>query len=153
MPRATTVVLVLSLTIVALMAALSRTAEPQTPATPSSMPEPKSTIVPHIEANVKIDGVLDEAPWQKAARLTPFAGHQRRLVLHRGSHDTRGASGRHRSELERSRRALDGRGAHSLRRPERRHAKVRRRVAGQFLSLQSRPESGTGTTQLVADHL
>ena len=75
MPRATTVVLVLSLTIVAWMAALSRTAEPQTPATPSSMPEPKSTIVPHIEANVKIDGVLDEAPWQKAARLTPFAAH------------------------------------------------------------------------------
>src|SRR5205809_1554046 len=75
MPRATAVVLVSCLTIAALTAALSQTAAPQTPATPSSMPEPKATIVPHILANVKIDGVLDEGPWQKAARLTPFVAH------------------------------------------------------------------------------
>ena len=29
----------------------------------------------YIAANVKIDGVLDEGPWQKAARLTPFVAH------------------------------------------------------------------------------
>ena len=37
------------------------------------MPEPKTAIVPRFEAQVNIDGVLDEPPWQKAARLTPFA--------------------------------------------------------------------------------
>ena len=36
------------------------------------MPDPKSAVVPRIDAQVKIDGVLDEQPWQKAARLTPF---------------------------------------------------------------------------------
>ena len=36
------------------------------------MPDPKTAIVPRIEAQVKIDGVLDEQPWQKAARLTSF---------------------------------------------------------------------------------
>ena len=36
------------------------------------MPDPKSAIVPRIDAQVTIDGVLDEQPWQKAARLTPF---------------------------------------------------------------------------------
>jgi Carbohydrate-binding family 9 len=36
------------------------------------MPDPKTAIVPRMEAQVKIDGVLDEQPWQKAARLTPF---------------------------------------------------------------------------------
>ena len=39
------------------------------------MPVPKSTIVPALEADVKIDGVLDEAPWQRAASLTPFVRH------------------------------------------------------------------------------
>ena len=39
------------------------------------LPEPKSTAVPWIEAEAKIDGVLDEQPWQKAARLTPFVRH------------------------------------------------------------------------------
>ena len=39
----------------------------------TSMPEPKTAIVPRMDAQVKIDGVLDEQPWQKAARLTPFA--------------------------------------------------------------------------------
>ena len=38
----------------------------------TSMPEPKTAIVPRMDAQVKIDGVLDEQPWQKAARLTPF---------------------------------------------------------------------------------
>lgn len=36
------------------------------------IPEPKSATVPLISAAVKIDGALDEPPWQKAARLTPF---------------------------------------------------------------------------------
>ena len=37
-----------------------------------SLPEPKTMIVPRIAADVKMDGVLDEAAWQKAARATPF---------------------------------------------------------------------------------
>ena len=36
------------------------------------MPVPKSMNVPRIDAHVTIDGVLDEQPWQKAARLTPL---------------------------------------------------------------------------------
>jgi hypothetical protein len=36
------------------------------------MPDPKSINVPRIDAHVKIDGVLDEQPWQQAARLTPL---------------------------------------------------------------------------------
>jgi hypothetical protein len=36
------------------------------------MPEPKTAIVPRIDARVTIDGLLDEEPWQKAVRLTPF---------------------------------------------------------------------------------
>jgi hypothetical protein len=36
------------------------------------MPDPKTAIVPRIDTPVKIDGVLDEQPWQKAARLGPF---------------------------------------------------------------------------------
>ena len=36
------------------------------------MPAPKSVTVPRITADVKIDGVLDEPAWQKAARVTPF---------------------------------------------------------------------------------
>ena len=50
-----------------------QTAPVQAPAAPAaSMPDPKSAVVPRIAAQVKIDGVLDEQPWQKAARLTPF---------------------------------------------------------------------------------
>ena len=37
-----------------------------------AMPEPKSTTIPRMDATLKIDGVLDEPGWQKAARLTPF---------------------------------------------------------------------------------
>jgi hypothetical protein len=46
----------------------------QAPASPS-LPEPKSAVVPKLEARVTIDGVLDEAAWQKAARLAPFVRH------------------------------------------------------------------------------
>jgi hypothetical protein len=38
-------------------------------------PDPKSITVPMIEAKVKIDGLLDEWPWRKAPRLTPFVRH------------------------------------------------------------------------------
>ena len=41
----------------------------------AGMPEPKSASVPMIAATVKVDGVLDEEVWQKAARLTPFVTH------------------------------------------------------------------------------
>src|SRR5438128_5212077 len=75
MAPVTAVIVAFSLAVLALTPALLHTAAPQTPATASSMPEPKSAIVPHIAANVKIDGVLDEGPWQKAARLTPFVAH------------------------------------------------------------------------------
>jgi hypothetical protein len=48
----------------------------QAPPTPSApMPEPKSTSVPRIDAQVNVDGVLDEQAWQKAARVTPFVHH------------------------------------------------------------------------------
>jgi len=48
----------------------------QTPGTLAApMPDPKTTIVPAIDADVKIDGVLDEAAWQRAAILTPFVLH------------------------------------------------------------------------------
>ena len=40
-----------------------------------ALPEPRSATVPRIDAVVNIDGVLDEAPWQKAPRLTPFVIH------------------------------------------------------------------------------
>jgi len=43
--------------------------------TTPSVPDPKSTNVPRIDGAVTIDGVLDEQPWQKAARLTPFVRH------------------------------------------------------------------------------
>ena len=50
-----------------------QTAPMQAPAAPAApLPDPKSAVVPRIDAQVKIDGVLDEQPWQKAARLTPF---------------------------------------------------------------------------------
>ena len=54
------------------VAALAMQAPP-TPAAP--MPEPKSTSVPRIDAQVNVDGVLDEQAWQKAARVTPFVHH------------------------------------------------------------------------------
>lgn len=41
-------------------------------AQPAPMPEPRTAAIPRIVAQVKIDGVLDEPPWQKAVRLTPF---------------------------------------------------------------------------------
>jgi hypothetical protein len=47
----------------------------QVPSPSTALPEPKSTAVPRIQAAIKIDGILDEAPWQKAARLTPFVHH------------------------------------------------------------------------------
>ena len=47
--------------------ALQAVAPPTAP-----MPDPRSTNVPRIDEQVTIDGVLDEQPWQKAARLTPF---------------------------------------------------------------------------------
>jgi hypothetical protein len=41
----------------------------------AQLPDPKSANVPLIRAAVKIDGVLDESPWQKATRLMPFVIH------------------------------------------------------------------------------
>jgi hypothetical protein len=62
--------------VIALIPTALQTAAMQAPPTASvPMPDPKSTIVPWIAAGVKIDGVLDEAVWQKAARLTPFVQH------------------------------------------------------------------------------
>jgi hypothetical protein len=52
------------------LAALTAVQAP--PAVTAPMPDPKSTIVPRINARVKIDGVLDEQPWQNAARLGSF---------------------------------------------------------------------------------
>jgi hypothetical protein len=63
-------------TILPLLAA-GLLAAAETPATQvaPAIPDPKSTMVPRIEAEVKIDGVLDESPWQNAPRLTPFVRH------------------------------------------------------------------------------
>ena len=50
----------------------------QGPATDVPIPgngSPRVTI-PRIEASVQIDGVLDEAPWQQAARLGGFSQYQ-----------------------------------------------------------------------------
>jgi len=56
--------------------AVLQTAPRQAPVAPAaSLPEPKSVSIPLVEAPVKIDGVLDESPWQKAPRLTPFVVH------------------------------------------------------------------------------
>lgn len=57
-------------TFLPLLAALATMA-----ATALQMPDPKSTSVPRIDAQTKIDGVLDEQPWQQASRLTPFVRH------------------------------------------------------------------------------
>jgi hypothetical protein len=54
----------------------------------AQLPDPKSAIVPLIRADVKIDGVLDEVPWQKAARLMPFVGHDT-MAPARGATDVR----------------------------------------------------------------
>ncbi len=49
------------------------TAAGQTPGKAAlPLPDPKSAVVPRIEAEIKLDGVLTEGPWQKAARLMPF---------------------------------------------------------------------------------
>ncbi|HET9468825.1 MAG TPA: carbohydrate-binding family 9-like protein [Vicinamibacterales bacterium] len=62
-----------SFLVAVVLAAVVRAQAPATPAAP--VPEPKSISVPFIAAAVNIDGVLDEQPWQKAARLTPFVHH------------------------------------------------------------------------------
>ena len=71
-----TKILILSAFLTAAVAAFpERTAVAQAPAEPTPaapMPAPKSVTVPRITADVKIDGVLDEPAWQKAARVTPF---------------------------------------------------------------------------------
>ncbi len=41
----------------------------------AQLPEPKSAAVPRLGGAVAMDGVLDEPPWQNAARLTPFVQH------------------------------------------------------------------------------
>jgi hypothetical protein len=67
-----------ALTTVALTPVALRTVELQAQAqvTPSApLPDPKSTNVPRIEGAITIDGVLDEQPWQNAARLVPFVRH------------------------------------------------------------------------------
>ena len=70
------VLFVAGLTAMAGLSVPLHTAPVQTPGTLTApMPDPKSTIVPAIDAGVKIDGVLDEAPWQRAASLTPFVRH------------------------------------------------------------------------------
>ena len=66
---------VAGLTVVAGTLVPLHTAAPQTAAATAPLPDPKSTMVPRIEGEVNIDGVLDEQPWQKAARLTPFVQH------------------------------------------------------------------------------
>lgn len=62
-----------SLLVAVALAAVARAQAPATPAAP--LPEPKSISVPFVAGAVKIDGVLDEQPWQNAARLTPFVHH------------------------------------------------------------------------------
>ena len=57
---------------------LPRFAGAQAPATTpapaaESLPKPKTITIPLIEAKIKIDGVLNEYPWRRAPRLTPFA--------------------------------------------------------------------------------
>ena len=42
------------------------------------MPEPKSITIPRISSEVKVDGVLDEPAWQKAARASPFLKNETR---------------------------------------------------------------------------
>lgn len=49
------------------------------------LPDPKSAIVPRMDLQVKIDGVLDEQAWQKAARLTPFVQHDTLAVARVGT--------------------------------------------------------------------
>lgn len=57
-------------------------------APPSPKPEPKSTDIPRIDAQITIDGELDEPAWQKAARLTPFVLNET-MQPARGSTDVR----------------------------------------------------------------
>jgi hypothetical protein len=44
----------------------------QAPSPGPAVPEPKSIVIPRMSEEVKIDAVLDEPVWQKAARATPF---------------------------------------------------------------------------------
>lgn len=39
---------------------------------PSTLPAPKRTVVPRLAGEIKVDGKLDEAVWEKAAALGPF---------------------------------------------------------------------------------
>jgi len=67
---------VVGLTAMAATSVPLQTAPVQAPEKSAApLPDPKSIGVPAIQAAVKIDGVLDEQPWQKAARLTPFVRH------------------------------------------------------------------------------
>jgi len=72
----TILLLMAGLIVVAMSQVALYTAPMQVPGTTTpSIPDPKSTNVPRIDGAVTIDGVLDEQPWQKAARLTPFVRH------------------------------------------------------------------------------
>ena len=72
----TVLVFLAGLTIVAGPAVPMHTAPAQAPETLAApMPDPRSANVPRIDAEVTIDGALDERPWQAAARLTPFVRH------------------------------------------------------------------------------
>jgi len=66
------VLFLVPLTVAAATTVVLAMASTQTPTTIERIPEPKSAIVPLMNAVVKIDGVLDEPAWQKAARLAPF---------------------------------------------------------------------------------
>ena len=57
------------------LTAVVTTALAQAPPPTGVLPEPKSAVIPRFDTKVTIDGVLDEAVWQKAARLTPFVQH------------------------------------------------------------------------------
>lgn len=59
------------LTVAASHLATMQTPPAQTPAS-ERLPDPKTTDVPRLTADLKIDGRLDEPVWQKAARLGPL---------------------------------------------------------------------------------
>jgi hypothetical protein len=48
---------------------------PSAAASTPALPDPKSTVVPRLEGQVTINGVLDEQVWEKATRLGPFVKH------------------------------------------------------------------------------
>jgi hypothetical protein len=39
---------------------------------PATLPQPKRVIVPKLEASIQLDGLFEEAVWEKAALLRPF---------------------------------------------------------------------------------